>query len=1070
MRPRAAALTLALVLLVPSWVGGQRRAAPSDEAIRRNNLGVGLMDAGTRDPKYLAEAVREFDAALALAPGYRTARLNLGVALYYAGDTQRSAATLDQVLVEQATSPHAHYVLGLVREYAGQHDAAARHFRHVTEQDATDPDAWYHLGFCLARTGKQDEAIAAFRRAAAITPYQRRIRYSLFMALTRAGRSAEAQTELEAFRSLDGAQIRVVEGPKNALEYLKQGRYAEAIADSVPRPSTSRAPVYKDVTPAELAAPPGNAPTAATSVGAALVDVDGDGLLDVYTLTAGTHALFLQRASGRFQKVPGPSPAVPAHAAAWGDLDNDGRPELVAAEPRRLAIFTVRGGRLVAAPNRPRQDAGAPGATASLPANHGAAGLALADVDHDGDLDIIAAGGVDTARPRQVGAARVPDGFGPRPNLLLRNNGDGTFRDMGQAAGLADSGAPAFRVWFGDVDDDRAIDAVFVDARGQQRVLRNRKDGTFEPAPALQVAALPSPRLDQARAYGDVNRDGAVDELVVEASSVRLRLNETRPSRWLTVQARGYAVPGKTKSNRLGIGARVEVRSAGLWERREVRAGNGLGGTDASEVTFDLGQETRLDFVRAVFPSGVRRTDTGVEANRTLALEEPLLDVNSCPTVFTWNGERFEFITDTLSAGILGELVAPGRYWRPDPDEWVRIEGRQLVPDAEGRLSIRFTNPLEEVTYLDAAGLVAVDHPAETEVYTDERMLGAPLPDQSVRLFAITRRRPAALVTDQDGHDVSDLVRTADRRYFDHFRPLPFKGFAGDWALTIDLGTRSDDAWPVVGLEGWSYWNSSAAVVAASQAGARLWGPTLEVQDGSGRWRVATDDLGLIAGLPRAMLVDLRPYLRPGEHVIRIRANRTLFYDRIWVANAVDGVPIDRPASTQLAAVVTPMAGADFRWLGYPRRSLPGGTLPDIFDYHDVLPEADWGTHAGLLTRYGDVRALLVAPDNRMVVMGHGEEVALQFDASRLTPVRGGWQRTYFFYANGFEKGYEITSAHADTVGPLPFQGMPAFPFAAEAAPRDLRYLEYQDDWNTRPPFLRVTPSGRASPNAPEPR
>ena len=68
-------------------------------------------------------------------------------------------------------------------------------------------------------------------------------------------------------------------------------------------------------------------------------------------------------------------------------------------------------------------------------------------------------------------------------------------------------------------------------------------------------------------------------------------------------------------------------------------------------------------------------------------------------------------------------------------------------------------------------------------------------------------------------------------------------------------------------LTGWSYWNSSASIVAAAQANQTLWGPILEVLDKEGRWRLASSDLGVAAGLPRTIAIDLSGFLHPGEHV-----------------------------------------------------------------------------------------------------------------------------------------------------------------------------------------------------------
>jgi Flp pilus assembly protein TadD len=1023
--------TLAAACLL---VAGTQAQAPSDEARRRNNLGVSLMDAGTKDPKYFAEAVREFETAVRLTSRYTLARANLGLALYYAGQTSRARTVLQEVARESPGHLQAEYVGGLLAEYEARFDEAAAHFRRVTGRDASDPDAWYHLGYCLGKAGRPKEAVEPLRRAAALLPYQRRVRYALYMSLTRAGDTAEAQQELERFRALDTSQIRVVEGPKNTLEYLKQGRYAEVVADSRAAAPPPTQPARVDAT--KVAGLPVGRPVTAAGAGAAFVDLDRDGRLDLAWIRGGALAVYRQVAAGRFARavVPplGTAMAVPT-ALAVADLDNDGWPDLVLGATGRLALLRNDGGRLRAAARL---------AVPIVPRHQRMAAIGVADLDHDGDLDLVIAGGP------------APSGAGtPASNLVLRNNGNATFGDVSRETRLATLGFAARAFWFADLDDDNATDVVAVDAAGAGHAFLNAKDGAFMAA-SRTVPAVPATTTSEARAYGDYDGDGAADELSVTRAGVRLSRAAAPPSRWLRVSASGYVVPGKVKSNTLAIGAKIEVRSAGRWDRREIRASNGTGGSDAPEVVFDLGADARLDFVRAVFPSGVRKTLSEVLAGQAIRIEEPLLDVNSCPALFTWNGRRFEFVTDTLSAGILGEMVSPGQYWRPDPDEWVRIDGPRLVP-RDGRLEIRFTNPLEETTYLDRVRLIAVDHPERIEAYTDDRMFGEPARRVPVRLLGLESRHAVVSAVDHQGHDVSARLASEDRRYFDEFAARPFKGFAGEWSLTIDLGPVATARPPVLGLDGWTYWNSSAAVVAGMQAGETLHGPALDVLGPDGRWREATADLGVPAGLPRPIVIELAPWLRRGEHVVRIRSNRTIYFDRAWVATVRSAAPIESPSAPDGMHVrETPLAGAEQGWLGYPKRSLPDGRLPEVYDYAHVEREAEWRTASGLLTPYGDVSPLVAATDDRFAVMGHGEEVALSFDARSLPALRPGWSRTWFFYAVGYEKGSELYSALGDTVAPLPWHDMPAYPSATQA-PIDPSAIEYAHDWLIRPSFMR---------------
>jgi hypothetical protein len=203
------------------------------------------------------------------------------------------------------------------------------------------------------------------------------------------------------------------------------------------------------------------------------------------------------------------------------------------------------------------------------------------------------------------------------------------------------------------------------------------------------------------------------------------------------------------------------------------------------------------------------------------------------------------------------------------------------------------------------------------------------------------------------------------------------------------------------------------------------------------------------------VVVDLSPWLRLGEHVVRVRANRTIYVDRAWVATIASTAPIGSSSAPEgMRVIEMPLAGAEQRWLGYPRRTLPDGHLPEVFDYAHVEREAEWRTASGLLTPFGDVTPLLIVTDDRFVVMGHGEEVALAFDARALSPMLPGWSRTWFFHAVGYEKGSEMYSALGDTVGPLPWRDMPSYPSPMQD-PIGPAAIEYAHDWLTRPSFMR---------------
>ncbi|MGH9805330.1 MAG: FG-GAP-like repeat-containing protein, partial [Candidatus Acidiferrales bacterium] len=413
----------------------------------------------------------------------------------------------------------------------------------------------------------------------------------------------------------------------------------------------------------------------------------------------------------------------------------------------------------------------------------------------------------------------------------------------------------------------------------------------------------------------------------------------------------------------------------------------------------------------------------------------------SCPVVFAWNGEHFEFISDIIGPAIVGHWVGPGERNLSDPDEYIKIEGARLRP-REGRLLVRFMEPMEELVYLDQARLLAVDHPAEVEVYPNERFAATP-PFPEFKIIASRDTRLPAGAWDGRGRDVRDVLRERDRRYVGPAELSSFKGFAALHALELDLG-ELDPTMPLrLLMHGYTDYFTATSLYAAHQAGVSPVLPYVEALLPEGRWARVADDIGFPAGLRRTMVAELSGRLPAGTRRIRILTNLQIYWDQILVDTTVE--------ESSVRVSEAPLAETNLRFRGYPRQ-VDGASPGEVaYSYSEVSQTGPYARHRGGYTRYGEVRELLQEADSRFAIFGSGEEVALAFDAEALPALPPGWTRDYFFYANGFVKDMDFYEAHALTVAPLPYHGMGIYPYPADKSyPLGEAYLRYLLDYNDR--------------------
>jgi hypothetical protein len=590
-----------------------------------------------------------------------------------------------------------------------------------------------------------------------------------------------------------------------------------------------------------------------------------------------------------------------------------------------------------------------------------------------------------------------------------------------------------------DYDNDGWVDLVAVgetaERRGEVRLFRNLGPDGFKDVTAdvdLDKVSLKDPR---AIITGDYDGDGATDLLITQNHGpvVLLRNEGGNKNHWLRLNLKGLA------DNKSAIGTKVEVFAGGNRQKFEIYGSNGYLGQNSPFLTVGLGQSTQADVVRMLWPTGVLQDEAEVPADREQKFMEIDRRGSSCPTLFVWDGKRYTFVGDMLGAGVVGHWVGPGQRDIPRPTEYIKVD-RTTIREKEGKLSFRFMEPLEEAVYLDQVKLLAVDHPADVDVYPNEYFASNP-PYPNFKVVASHDARPPAAAHDEHGHNVlPDLLA---HRYFGDFGVTQFLGFAKLHSLELDLGEpyHGGPLWLL--LHGEVEYFSANSMYAASQAGVESISPYVEALDAKGKWIRVIDDMGFPAGAPRIMTADLTGKLPPGTQRIRISTNLQIYWNSIL---------IDRTGQDQdVRLTPVPLDQADLRFHGFPLKieGQPPGNV--MYVYEKASPTGPYTRPAGTYTRYGDVRSLLTSLDDELVVFGSGDEIALDFDPSNLSALPKGWVRDYFFVANGYEKDMDFYAYDFTSVDPLPFRDMGAYPYPSDKSfPLDDAHLNYMLEYNTR--------------------
>ncbi|MFM8933284.1 MAG: FG-GAP-like repeat-containing protein [Gemmataceae bacterium] len=1113
-------LVLLDLLIIFKWRRGTSPESP--EWLDRMNRGLAYLEQFNYEP-----ATHQYEQALAIKPKDVATRINLAIALL----NQAKPETLDKavellrgVLADQPENPYANYCLAIILQYRNDVEGALPHFEATAKASPDDAHAWYQVGKCLMELDlRPDEAFDALTKAVELEPALNAARYALAMHPKTPGDARKSM--LDEQRALADA----IWEREYKVRYFDMGPHAEAVPLPPVAPPQGVQALTASEVPVALAAGtewrvPGDKDVYAAEIArhgrcSVVLDRQANGVEDLFlpgaVVRKGKPGDLLLTPDGLGWKDITEEAGLAegsSRIAAAGDLDNDGKPELLVAGATGLKVFKNLGNGKFSA--------------LSLTAGRGEepgkfSGIALADIDQDGDLDIFATrmeGEPKAALAVWLNTSDAVEAAAGKPTEPLK------LRFETKALPGVEPTASLAGLTLADVDGDGDLDMVLLPLQAgkpvwvrNDRLLRfktlpvgtpalpeaewracvSHLDDLYEPAHLLLLRAEGNAMRAQWSPHGwktndlqlpagrqalrlDLNLDGDPDMITLDKEgNARFMAGACREGTQLYLGGNldglvasmgatnegthllalkktgglthiGLALPGRhmlvvrptglrktgdyLRTTAESVGTRVGALAGSFRGWDEVGTGQSLG-LSSRPIRLGTGPLEFAQAIRLRWPDGVPQAEMDPQVDTLIPMVETNRKPTSCPVLFVQGADgKWEYVTDCLGPGALGEQGPDGSVRPARPVEVLRLP--EAVGRRKGKLVLRLAEPMDEVMYLDGARLAVVDHPVGTEIWADERFNftgDAP----TSQLMVVGNLVGLNEAKDNTGTDALDLLARADGASVTNFPRLSWMGLAARHKLDLRFPQPGGKGPLVLCGEGGVDYPYPESMNAATQAGLTLLPPTLARRGADGKY-TPVGEIGFPAGLPKPMLARI-PAGAEGGEPWRLESNLRVYWDSLRLGRLLGDAETGQVAGVTVRWLEPGAANLDR--VGFAREIPSGELVAYDGNARDPVSASRW---KGSFTRLGDVRELLVGVDDRLAVCGPGDAVDLEYLLPTEEP-GPGMTRTVLLRVHGWCKDTAPTTLTGARVEPLPWRGMAEYPCVPSPDEKN-----WAPRWNTR--------------------